>query len=74
MNANSTPSKEEVFPDLSGKSVHLSTDEPDLHALKQWVSNEGLHPGVHAEDTHAVISHWGPSFQGIACPIPESSL
>ena len=40
--------------------------------LKQRVSNEGLHPGVHSEDTHAVIGHWGPSFQGIACPIPGS--
>ena len=31
---NSTPSKEEVFPDPSGKSVHLRTDEPDLHGIE----------------------------------------
>ena len=42
--------------------------------LKQRVFNEGLHPGVLAEDTYSVIGHWGPSFQGIACPIPWSCL
>ena len=31
---NSTPSKEEIFPDPPGKSVHLSTDEPDLHGIE----------------------------------------
>ena len=34
--------------------------------LKQRVSNEGLHPGIHAEDTYPVIGHWDHPFQGIA--------
>ena len=34
---NSTPSKEEVFPDPPGKSLHLSTDEPDLHGIETKV-------------------------------------
>ena len=38
--------------------------------LKQRVSNEGLHPGVHAEDTYPVIGHWDHPFPGIAYPIP----
>ena len=42
--------------------------------LKQRLSKEGLHPGIHVEDTYPVIGHWGPSFQGIACPIPGSCL
>ena len=57
-----------------GKSVHLSTDEPDLHGIETEGSYEGQHPGVHAEDTYPVIGHWDPSFQGIACPIPGSCL
>ena len=28
---NSTPSKVKVFSDLAGKSVHHSTDEPELY-------------------------------------------
>ena len=74
MDPNSTQSKEEVFPDPPGKSVHLSTDEPDLHGIETKVSNEGLHPGVHAEDTYPVIDHWDHSFQGFAYPIPGSFL
>ena len=42
--------------------------------LKQRVSSEDLHPGVHAKDTYPVIGCWGPSFQGIACPIPTNWL
>ena len=32
--------------------------------LKQRVSNEGLHPGVHAEDTYPVIGCMGPFLPG----------
>ena len=42
--------------------------------LKQRVSSEGLHHGVHVEDIYPVIGCWDHSFQGIACPIPGSCL
>ena len=49
---HTTPSRGKVFPDLPGKSVHHSTDEPELYGIeKQRVSNEGPHPGVHAVTT-----------------------
>ena len=62
MDPNSTPSKGKVFPDLPGKSVHHSTDEPELHGIE----NKGYpmrvpHPGVHAVDTHSVIGQWDQS-------------
>ena len=66
MDPNSTPSKEEVFPDPPGKSVHLSADDQIYMELKQRVSSEGLYPGVHVEDTYPVIGHWDHPFQGIA--------
>ena len=40
---NSTPSKGEVFPDLPSKSVHHSTDEPELHGIE----NKGYPMRVH---------------------------
>ena len=52
MNPNSTPSKEEVFPDLSDKSVHLSMDEPQLHGIEtkgiQWGSMSWCPHGRHS--------------------------
>ena len=42
--------------------------------LKPRVSNKRLHPGVHVKDAYPVIGCGGPSFQGIACPIPGSCL
>ena len=43
MDPNSTPSKEKVFPDLPGKSVHHSTDELELHGIE----NKGYPMRVH---------------------------
>ena len=39
----STPSKWKVFPGLSGKSVHQSTDKPALHRIE----NKGYPMRVH---------------------------
>ena len=39
----STPSKGKEFPDLPGKSVHHSTDEPELHGIE----NKGYPMRVH---------------------------
>ena len=44
-------SKGTVFPDPSGKSVHLSTDEPGLHGIE----NKGYPIRV-----HILVSMWGP--------------
>ena len=46
---NSTPSKGKVFPGLSGKSVHHSTDKPEL----QGIENKGYPMRV-----HILVSMW----------------
>ena len=64
MDPNSTPSKEEVFPNPPGKSVHLSTDEQDLLGIEtkgiQWGSTFWCPLGGH------LSSDWllGPSIPG----------
>ena len=49
-----------LFPDLPGKSVHHSTDEPELHGIEnKGYPMEGPHPGVHVENSHPLrISNW----------------
>ena len=48
------PSKGKVFPDLPGKSVHHSTDEPELHGIE----NKGYPMRV-----HILVSMWWPHKQ-----------